>query len=71
VIEAAVNGGPDLFRQAFIDPEYIHQNPGKYKQVVRLKNLLLDQLKGMCCCPCTKRDTNLKLGRESRDSTFF
>jgi hypothetical protein len=44
VIEAAVNGGPDLFRQAFIDPEYMRQNPTKISQVNRLKTLLLDQL---------------------------
>jgi hypothetical protein len=44
VIEAAVNGGPDLFRQAFIDPEYMRQNPAKISQVNRLKTLLLDQL---------------------------
>jgi hypothetical protein len=46
VIEAAVNGGPDLFRQAFIDPEYLRQNPSKVNQINRLKSLLLDQLSG-------------------------
>lgn len=44
VVDAPVHGGVALYRQAFLSPEYIAQNPDRADLVQRLRNAIDDQV---------------------------
>jgi len=44
VIDAAVNGGVNLYKQAFFVPEYVLQNPSHVGSVEMLKKCLSEQV---------------------------
>jgi hypothetical protein len=44
VIDAAVNGGPALYKEVFLNPAFINENPSKKAQIVHLKDLFFDQI---------------------------
>lgn len=45
VVDAPVHGGVALYRQAFLSPEYIAQNPDRMDLVQRLRNAIDDQVR--------------------------
>ena len=44
VIDAAVNGGVNIYRDAFFSPEYLNENSDKKLTVIKLKESLVEQL---------------------------
>jgi len=47
VINAAVNGGSELYRQVFLIQEFINSNPNKKPQILKLKENFLEQLEAL------------------------
>ena len=43
-MDAAVNGGVHMYKEAFFGPDYIQENPDKKSSVSKLKEVLNEQL---------------------------
>jgi hypothetical protein len=44
VIDAGVNGGVDMYKNAFFVPSYLAENPDKMESVLKLQEYLNEQL---------------------------
>ncbi len=44
MLDAGVNGGVDMYKSAFFDPEFVRENPAKKESVTKLKEALNEQV---------------------------
>ena len=77
VIDAAVMGGTDMYREAFFVPEFVEQNPNKRAEISRLQKLISKQIEilEMGClvhgshCPANLKPMQKKLEDQLKEMT--